>query len=116
MRAGPGLRYAVLGPLETADLMGLDVAAAVMAYLLPDLDSSVRTPALIADLVKSGKLGVKSGGGIYGRAGTGAGDRLRMRDAALAMLLRGWGSKDGWFGGPSTQGNKKARGCKQPRA
>jgi len=46
MRAGLGLRYAALGPLETTDFAGLDVFGAVMDYLLPALDAARERPGL----------------------------------------------------------------------
>ena len=87
MRAGPGLRYAALGPLETADFIGLDVVRDVMDYLLPEINSSPETPTLVAELVKSGKLGNKSGEGFYPRPRRRADERLTERDAKLAKLL-----------------------------
>ena len=61
MKAGPGLRYAFIGPLETADLGGLDIFLAVSRYLFPELNSEPTAPALMAELVERGKLGAKTG-------------------------------------------------------
>ena len=87
MRAGPGLRYAALGPLETADFIGLDVVADVMDYLLAALSAASETPAPVAELVKSGRLGAKSGQGFYDYSGQAPEDLLTQRDAKLAKLL-----------------------------
>jgi len=86
MRAGPGLRYAALGPLEVADFIGLDVVADVMNYLLAAMDPPSETPALLAELVRSGKLGAKTGEGFYSYQGRPVEELLRERDARLAAL------------------------------
>jgi len=60
-----GARFPVLGPLETTDVGGLDVIAAIHAYLLADLDCSTQPQTLLRELVASGDLGVKTGRGFY---------------------------------------------------
>jgi 3-hydroxybutyryl-CoA dehydrogenase len=40
VRAGFGARLAAIGPIENADLVGLDLTAAIHTYLLPHLDAS----------------------------------------------------------------------------
>lgn len=40
VRAGFGSRLAAIGPIENADLVGLDLTAAIHTYLLPHLDAS----------------------------------------------------------------------------
>lgn len=86
MRAGPGLRYAALGPLEVADFIGLDVVKDVMDYLLAAMDPPSEPPALLAELVGSGKLGAKTGEGFYSYRGRPMEELLRERDARLAGL------------------------------
>jgi len=86
MRAGPGLRYAALGPLEAADFIGLDVAAGVMDYLLASMEPPSATPALLAEMVESGKLGAKTGEGFYSYRGRPLEELLTERDARLAKL------------------------------
>jgi 3-hydroxybutyryl-CoA dehydrogenase len=59
-----GRRLGVLGPMENADLVGLDLTLAIHEYLLPHLD---RTPGPAASLrakVAHGELGMKSGKGF----------------------------------------------------
>lgn len=60
-----GARLPITGPLESADLGGLDVYLAISKYLMPDLCRSTEVSALLADAVKKGRLGVKSGAGLY---------------------------------------------------
>ena len=85
MKYGPGFRYAVLGPLETVDLGGVDIFQAVSDYLLPDLSDETRSQVL-HDLVDCGRLGVKTGSGFYDYA-DGAGEAaLRRRDRLFQQL------------------------------
>ncbi len=60
-----GARLPITGPLESADLGGLDVYVAISKYLMPDLCQSTEVSALLLDAVKNGRLGVKSGAGLY---------------------------------------------------
>ena len=60
-----GRRLAVTGPLESADLGGLDTFRAFSAFLFPGLDRSTEPPAAMADLVRAGHRGLSSGRGFY---------------------------------------------------
>lgn len=60
-----GRRYSVTGPIESADLGGLDIMHKFAEFLLPSLDASPTPPAAIAELVKAGNYGLKSGRGVY---------------------------------------------------
>jgi 3-hydroxybutyryl-CoA dehydrogenase len=59
-----GLRLSVLGPIENADLVGLDLTLAIHDYLLPYIDSSPEPAPLLRDLVVHGDLGMKTGRGF----------------------------------------------------
>jgi len=63
--AGPGFRWAFTGPIEIADFGGLDTWQRVFENVAPNLDQSVEAPEIIRELVEQGKLGTKSGEGIY---------------------------------------------------
>lgn len=55
-----------MGPLELADLIGLDVCLAIIKVLHRDLkDDKFRPCPLLVDLVIEGKLGRKSGSGFH---------------------------------------------------
>jgi 3-hydroxybutyryl-CoA dehydrogenase len=59
-----GLRLAVLGPMENADLVGLDLILSIHKYLLRHLDRSSEPANLLRDLVSRGALGVRTGHGF----------------------------------------------------
>lgn len=59
-----GLRLAALGPLENADLVGLDLTLAIHDYLLPHLDARPGPAPLLRSLVQHGHLGMKTGRGL----------------------------------------------------
>ncbi len=87
MTAGPGLRYGFLGPLETADLGGLDVFLAICEYLFAKLSSEQAPPALLAEMVEQGKLGSKTGEGFYRYSSADPSDFLAQRDRAFLGFL-----------------------------
>ena len=60
-----GLRLPVLGPLENADLVGLDLTQDIHRVLLPHLSRSSDPSPLLSELMADGKLGMKSGKGFY---------------------------------------------------
>ncbi len=60
-----GRRLSVTGPLESADVGGLDTMHAFSAFLFPSLDTASEPPAAMGDLVRRGYRGLPSGQGIY---------------------------------------------------
>lgn len=60
-----GRRYSITGPIESAELGGLDIMHKFAEFLLPSLDTSATPPSAIGDLVKAGHFGLKSGQGVY---------------------------------------------------
>jgi len=83
-----GLRLPVVGPLETADLGGLDLTLAIQTYLLPELDCSTEPHQLIRDKVMRGELGAKTGKGFYDWPPGQEAQVIRQRDEALLEMLR----------------------------
>ena len=88
MTAGPGLRWGCLGPLRTVDLGGLDVFYAISRYLFAQLNSRSTPPRMLADLVKKGRLGAKSGAGLYDYPPKKRDEILRRRDRILLEMLK----------------------------
>ena len=55
-----------MGPLQLADLIGLDVCKSILEVMLDGLKNPKYRPnKLLIELVKNGKLGIKSGEGFY---------------------------------------------------
>ncbi len=65
MRYGPGFRWSWQGPLETADLGGLDVFHKIASYLFEDLSDAKKPPAFFSKIVEGGRLGIKTGRGFF---------------------------------------------------
>ncbi len=60
-----GLRLGVRGPIEGADMAGLDLMLAIHNTVLKDLEASPNPSPLLKEKVKKGELGAKSGKGFY---------------------------------------------------
>lgn len=60
-----GRRLPVTGPIKSGDLAGLDVFLSISEYLFKDIESSTEPPRSLAEAVKRGDLGVKTGKGVY---------------------------------------------------
>lgn len=85
VKASFGARLAVLGPIENADLVGLDMTKAIHDYLLPHLDAGVSVSRIVSDRIDQGDLGMKTGRGLRSWTAEQA-DAVRAR---LIAHLRG---------------------------
>jgi 3-hydroxybutyryl-CoA dehydrogenase len=54
-----------MGPFEMVDLVGLDVRLSILEYLHRTLGDTYRPSNLLAQYVKAGRLGRKTGKGVY---------------------------------------------------
>ncbi|MGZ4198848.1 MAG: 3-hydroxyacyl-CoA dehydrogenase family protein [Thermoleophilia bacterium] len=85
-----GLRLPVMGPLETADLVGLDMILSIHEQILPYIDRTPGPLQILVDKVEAGDLGMKSGRGF--REWTpdeAAAARRRLTDHLIAALVTG---------------------------
>ncbi len=64
IKHGFGIRLAVLGPMETADMAGLDLSLAIHEYIFKYLESSSTPSRLLKEKVAKGELGFKTGKGF----------------------------------------------------
>jgi len=64
IRNGFGIRLPVLGPLATADMVGLDLTFQIHDYILRHLDRSTAPAAILKEKVEKGELGFKTGKGF----------------------------------------------------
>lgn len=88
VKFGFGLRLALMGPLERADLGGLDITYKVQKYLLPHLCNEIEPSALLAEKVAEGHLGAKSGQGYYPWPPEKTAETIRTRDRLLLDLIK----------------------------
>src|SRR5258708_16444618 len=54
-----------MGPFELVDLVGLDTRLNILEYLHKSLGEKYRPAPLLVQYVKAGRLGRKSGRGVY---------------------------------------------------
>jgi len=78
------IRLPVLGPLETADMIGLDLTLSIHDYILKYLESSPNPSPLLREKVKRGELGFKTGQGFQTWS---AEEAQRSRENLLEYLL-----------------------------
>jgi 3-hydroxybutyryl-CoA dehydrogenase len=64
IKYGFGLRLPVLGPMETADMVGTDLTLAIHDYILKHLESSPEPSPLLKEKVERGEFGFKTGRGF----------------------------------------------------
>jgi 3-hydroxybutyryl-CoA dehydrogenase len=64
IRNGFGLRLPVLGPVETADMVGLDLTLAIHNYILKYINADPTPSTTLQAKVEAGELGFKSGSGF----------------------------------------------------
>lgn len=80
-----GLRLAVLGPLENADLVGLDLTRDIHRTIIPELNRSGGPNAILDTMIDQGKLGFKTGEGFQPWS---AQDQARLRQTLVDHLLK----------------------------
>ena len=86
--AGPGFRWAFIGPIETADFGGLDTWKRVIDNLAPELDRRESAPERIVESVRGGNLGTKTGKGIFSYTDISVPEKIRERDTNFIRLLK----------------------------
>jgi 3-hydroxybutyryl-CoA dehydrogenase len=64
IRNGFGLRLPILGPVETADMVGLDLSLAIHDYILKHLNADPTPSTTLQAKVEAGELGFKTGSGF----------------------------------------------------
>jgi 3-hydroxybutyryl-CoA dehydrogenase len=64
VKASFGRRLPVLGPLENADLVGIDLTLAIHDTVLPAIDHTPAPSPYLKTLIEQGRLGMKSGEGF----------------------------------------------------
>jgi 3-hydroxybutyryl-CoA dehydrogenase/5-formyl-3-hydroxy-2-methylpyridine 4-carboxylate dehydrogenase len=62
---GIGYKLAVIPPMALLDVAGLDIYESVAGYLNQDLSTESGVSSTVTELTAKGKLGIKTGGGMY---------------------------------------------------
>jgi 3-hydroxybutyryl-CoA dehydrogenase/5-formyl-3-hydroxy-2-methylpyridine 4-carboxylate dehydrogenase len=62
---GIGYKLAVVGPMALLDMAGLDIYQAVATYLNRELSTRDDVASLVGAKVAAGRLGLKTGSGMY---------------------------------------------------
>jgi 3-hydroxybutyryl-CoA dehydrogenase len=86
-----GLRLAVIGPLATGDMGGLDLWCKGMRYLYPFLDRSTEVQKVLEEKVEHGELGLKTGKGFFQyeqKEASALSKESKERDKKLLGLLK----------------------------
>ncbi len=88
IRGSIGLRLAALGPLAIIDFAGWDVTGKVYQNLITDLRSDTELPQSVRRLLEEGRLGVKTGQGIYNYPADSAQRSKAERDQTYLELIK----------------------------
>lgn len=87
VRWGIGYKLAVIGPMALLDMAGMDIYNAVGSYLNKDLCNRDDVSSTIQDLIAKGRLGMKTGGGLFDYTPEQI-DELRKQRAAAFVTVR----------------------------
>ncbi|MHB8917978.1 MAG: 3-hydroxyacyl-CoA dehydrogenase family protein, partial [Desulfocucumaceae bacterium] len=87
-KSGPGFRYATKGPIETADLGGLDTFSYISSYLFKQLNNSGEPADILRRLVENNCLGIKTGKGFYDYSNHRDQEVLYQRDRQFLKMLK----------------------------
>jgi 3-hydroxybutyryl-CoA dehydrogenase len=85
---GFGLRMPAYGIFEHQDIVGLDLGLRVLEYVAADLYNEPRAPENYRELVRTGRLGAKTGRGFYDWSTRSSDEVKSRRDAFLIEVLR----------------------------
>jgi 3-hydroxyacyl-CoA dehydrogenase len=85
---GIGYKLAVVPPMALLDMAGLDIYNAVASYLNQDLSNEKGVSSTITERVDQGKLGIKTGGGLFDYDAERAAELQKERAAALVAVRK----------------------------
>ncbi len=83
-----GRRYAETGPIESADMGGLEIFGSTLEQLSKTLCRSTEASSLVMDAVARGDLGLKSGKGVYDWPEEKAAGRRKAREDLLVAFMK----------------------------
>lgn len=88
MKYSLGRRWNLVGPIASIDLGGLDVFYNISTYLFDDMDNGTGPSPLLAEKVKEGNLGAKTGQGFFSWQGEDGKRIIEARNKALLRALK----------------------------
>lgn len=88
IKTGLGLRFPVFGPLDHADVAGLDLVLAVYSYLFKELCNATEPLPILTKKVEDGDVGARTGHGFYDWTQRDAAETKAARDAFIKARLK----------------------------
>lgn len=88
MKYSLGRRWNLVGPIASIDLGGLDVFYNISTYLFDDMDNGTGPSPLLAEKVREGNLGAKTGQGFFSWQGEDGKRIIESRNKALLRALK----------------------------
>jgi 3-hydroxyacyl-CoA dehydrogenase len=85
---GIGYKLAVIPPMQLLDVAGLDIYESVGGYLNSDLSTESGVSETITRLTGEGKLGLKTGGGLFSYSDEELAELPKKRAAALVAVRK----------------------------
>lgn len=85
---GIGYKLAVIPPLQLLDVAGLDIYENVASYLNADISTESGVSETITKLTGEGKLGLKTGGGLFSYSEEELAELPKKRAAALVAVRK----------------------------
>jgi 3-hydroxyacyl-CoA dehydrogenase len=85
---GIGYKLAVIPPMHLLDVAGLDIYESVASYLNPDLSTESGISKTVTELTGEGKLGLKTGGGLFSYSEEELAELPKKRAAALVAVRK----------------------------
>jgi 3-hydroxyacyl-CoA dehydrogenase len=85
---GIGYKLAVIPPMQLLDVAGLDIYESVGSYLNSDLSTESGVSETITRLTGEGKLGLKTGGGLFSYSDEELAELPKKRAAALVAVRK----------------------------
>ena len=65
IRFGIGMKLAVVGPMRLLDMAGLDIYQSVASFLNAELCNRADVSPMVTEATDSGRLGMKTAGGLF---------------------------------------------------
>ncbi|MFT3863752.1 MAG: 3-hydroxyacyl-CoA dehydrogenase NAD-binding domain-containing protein [Solirubrobacterales bacterium] len=85
---GIGYKLAVIPPMQLLDVAGLDIYESVAGYLNSDISTESGVSETITKLTGEGKLGLKTGGGLFSYSDEELAELPKKRAAALVAVRK----------------------------